>query len=271
VGVVLANVVFLSVGALTSEEALKAWAWRLPFILSVLLIGLGLFIHLKTPDTINPQVMDLNGPDKSPVGEALRRYPIEIALAAGAFVANTLIFYVSITFVLAYGSSPVGLHLPASTMLTALLIAASIQAAAAFLIGRLSDVLGPRRTIMLGALVAVVWAFGLFPLLDTRSPALITLAVSLGLIVAGLMYVPTAALVTGMFDKSVRCSAASLSYQIGAILGGGLAPIVATALLAHYNNGLGVTMYISAACLVTLVSVGLIKEHREARTPRVPY
>jgi MFS family permease len=172
-----------------------------------------------------------------------------------------------LTFVLAYGTSTAGLHLSASTMLTAVLIAASAQFVLSFAIGRLADFLGCRRTIMLGAALSSLWAFSLFPLLNTRSFALIVLMMCVGKIFTAMMFVPTAGLVTGMFDRSVRCSAASLSYQIGSIFGGGLAPLIATALVAHFNSGLWVMVYISVGCLVTLLSASLIVERPRGLAP----
>jgi MFS family permease len=260
VGVVLANLTFLLMGVLTSEEAVKVWAWRIPFLLSLSLGGLALLIHSRFPDSITPRDLT-GGMRKAPALEALRRYPREILLASGTFIAGTLAFYVMLTFILAYGTSSAGLHLSATTMLAAVLIASSLQIVTSFLIGRMSDAIGYRRTIMLGALLSSLWAFSLFPLLNTKSFGFIVLALCMGKLATTMMYVPTAALVTGMFDKSVRCTAASLSYQIGSIFGGGLAPLIATALLARFSSGLGVMVYICVGCLITLLSVSLIREH----------
>jgi MFS family permease len=264
VGVVLANLTFLILGALTSEDDVKEWAWRIPFLLSVLLAGLGLFIHTRHEDSVARRDLAHGASGRYPALEALRRYPREILLAAGTFVGGTLVFYIMLTFVLAYGTSAAGLRLSTSTMLTAVLIASSVQFVISFVVGRLADFLGCRRTIMLGAALSSLWAFSLFPVLNTRSFTLIVLMMCVGKLFTATMFVPTAALVTGMFEKSVRCSAASLSYQIGSIFGGGLAPLVATALVARFNSVLWVMVYISAGCLITLLSAWLIVERPRA-------
>jgi MFS family permease len=265
VGVLLANSAFLCAGLLTSPDDLKDWAWRAPFVMSIALVGLGIYVHLRAQDEFARPAHESGRPQRSPVLQALLRHPREIMLGAGMFLSTTLTFYVLLTFVLAYGTSTRGLQLPYSTMLSAVLAATVANLPATFLIGRLSDHLGRRRTVMLGAALCAVWAFTLFPLLNTRSFPLIVLTVFLGKLFSNMIYVPAAALVTGLFEKSVRCSASSLSYQLGSILGGGLAPVVATALYARFDSGLGVMVYISVASLVSLCCVAFIDEHRSTQ------
>jgi MFS family permease len=258
VGVVLANLAFLAANGATSAESFMSYGWRIPFLLSVLLIGLGLYIHFRVDDTpAFRQLRQSTVPSKptrvSPIIEALRRHPRLILLAAGAYISTNLSFYVFITYVVSYGTSPAGLHLPRGTMLSAVLIANAVSMPVLFLAGRLSDRYGRRRIFMTGVSLAALWAFALFPLVETRSWPWITLAILVGLSLNSVCYGPMAAMFTELFSTGIRCSGISLSYQLGAIVGGGLAPIVATALFARYHSNLWVSFYMAGACGISLI------------------
>ncbi|MCH8141516.1 MAG: MHS family MFS transporter [Proteobacteria bacterium] len=269
VGLILANLAFLITTASVSDEAFMTWGWRIPFLASVALIGLSLYVQLRLEDT--PAFRELQAlkeakaestavPTRSPVLEALATYPKQIILAAGAFLAAQVTFYILITFVVAYTTNPDGLGLARSTILSAVLVSSFLQIPALFISASLSDKYGRRGIYMLGAALLGVWAFFLFPLIDTGSFLLITVAVCVGQILIALMYGPQAALLTELFSTHVRYSGASLGYQIGAILGGALAPIIATALYATYNSTVGISIYIAIACALTLLSVFLLSE-----------
>ncbi|TDJ37177.1 MAG: MFS transporter [Gammaproteobacteria bacterium] len=273
VGLILANLAFLITTASVSDEAFMTWGWRIPFLASVALIGLSLYVQLRLEDT--PAFRELQAlkeakaestavPTRSPVLEALATYPKQIILAAGAFLAAQVTFYILITFVVAYTTNPDGLGLARSTILTAVLVSSFLQIPALFISASLSDKYGRRGIYMLGAALLGVWAFFLFPLIDTGSFLLITVAVCVGQILIALMYGPQAALLTELFSTHVRYSGASLGYQIGAILGGALAPIIATALYATYNSTVGISIYIAIACALTLLSVFLLSETYKA-------
>ena len=148
-------------------------------------------------------------------------------------------------------------------MLLAVLVSSAAQLPALFLASIYSDRHGRRGVYMLGAALLGVWGFALFPLIDTGSVMLITLAVCVGQVMVGMMYGPQAALLAELFSTHVRYSGASLGYQLGAILGGALAPIIATALLATFDSTIGISIYIALACSLTLLSVYLLSEtHR---------
>jgi metabolite-proton symporter len=277
VGLILANSAFLLVTASVSQEDFMDWGWRIPFIASIALIGLSLYVQLRLEDTPAfkelqarkaAQTHELSTEDaveiavakQSPVLEVLRTYPKQIALAAGAFLAVQVTFYILITFVIAYGSNPEGLGLPRSTMLLAVLISSAAQLPALFAASIYSDKHGRRGVYMLGAALLGVWGFVLFPLIDTGSFLWITVAVCVGQLMVGMMYGPQAAFLAELFSTHVRYSGASLGYQSGAILGGALAPIIATALLATYDSTIGISIYIAIACAVTVLSVYLLTE-----------
>jgi metabolite-proton symporter len=270
-GVVAANLAFLLVSALTSPADFLAWGWRVPFVLSIGLVGLALYVRYRVDETAAfrrlkaarderlPVAAD-RPPARSPIVEALASHPRQILLAAGAYLAVQVSFYISITFVVAYGSSAQGLALPRTTILTAVLIASAVTAPALMFFGALSDRYGRRRIYMTGSVLMGLWAFAFFPLIDTRSPALITSAICVAQVINGMMYGPQAALFGELFRTSVRYSGASLGYHLGSAIGGAIAPLIATAIQAAYHDTFGISVYIAAACAITFASVALLGE-----------
>ena len=289
IGTILANLAFLLASTSMTDQAFLAWGWRIPFLVSVVLIALGLYVQLRLEDTaafrelralkerrdaeaaaerarrsgieIDAARAELAAERQpSPVLEALRAYPKQIALAAGSFVAAQVTFYILVAFVIAYGSGPSGLGIPRGTMLAGVLIGAVVMIPGVIVSAILSDRYGRRGVIMLAAAALALWGFALFPLIDTRSLLWISVGIGVGQSLVGAMYGPQAAFFAEIFETRVRYSGASLGYQLGGILGGGLAPIIATALLARYGNTTGISVYIALACLVSFVSVWWLKE-----------
>lgn len=271
VGVILANLAFIIISATVSEEAFMQWGWRIPFLSSVLLIGISMYVQLSIEDTTafkklqalkakkqaeSPTAAPIQ---RSPVLEAIAKYPKRIALAAGAFLSIQVAFYILIGFVLAYGGDPNGAAMSRNNMLVAILVASALQILAQFMAAAYSDRHGRRGVFMLGAVLTGVWAFALFPLIDTGSLWLMVLALSGGLIFVGMMYGPQAAFFTELFSTDVRYSAASLGYQGGAILGGAFAPAIATILWTEYAI-VWVSVYIAIASVLTLLSVMMLTE-----------
>jgi len=197
--------------------------------------------------------------DRSPILEALRIYPMRIALAAGAFISIQVTFYILIAFVVAYGTNESGLGLPRSTMLSAVLIASVVQLAVQFQAASYSDRHGRRGVYLAGAALLGIWAFALFPLIDTGNFFLIVIAISGGLSFMAMQYGPQAAFYTELFSTQVRYSGASLGYQIGAILGGAFAPTIAVLLWKEFGI-VYVSVYIAIAALVTIGSVYMLTE-----------
>lgn len=281
VGIILSTLAFLAVNSAMSPEAFMAYGWRIPFLLSVALIGLSIFVHFRIQDTAafrdlrqskspaadlpaGGATLDAAMRDhRSPIIEALRLYPKLILVAAGAYAANNVVFYVGITYVVAYGTSPAGLHLPRNTLLGAVLIAQFAAIPAILVAGALSDRFGRRRIFTTGVALSGVWAFILFPLIETRSFLWISVAISVGGCWSCLTYGPLAAMFAEMFSTHVRYSACSLAYQIAAILGGALAPIIATGLYARYHSNVSISIYMGAACALSLVCASRLRKTRK--------
>jgi len=267
VGVILANLAFIGVSLSMSDEAFMAWGWRLPFIASIVLIIISLYVQLRLEDTEAFKSLkaaqdsgDAAAQVKhSPVIEALQRYPRRIALAAGAFLSVQVTFYILIAFAVAYGLNSPTVDLSRDQMLTAVLIASAIMVPTQFYFSGLSDRIGRKNVYRAGALLTGLWGFALFPLIDTGSIELIIVAITLGLVFVGMQYGPQAAYFTELFSTEVRYSGASLGYQIGAILGGALAPTIAV-LLWNELGIIFVSVYILIAALLTLWSLSALEE-----------
>ena len=268
VGVILANLALIITSSLVSEEFFLAWGWRIPFIASVILIGISMYIQLNLEDTKAFKELETSNREKqeaestktiirSPILEALRKFPKRIVLAAGAFLSVQVTFYILIAFLLAYGVASA--EMSRDDMLTAIMIAAAVMVPLQFMFSAYSDRHGRRGIFMLGAGLTGVWAFIIFPLVDTGNFYLIVLAITGGLTFLAMMYGPQAAFFTELFSTEVRYSGASLGYQLGAIIGGAFAPVIAVTLWTEYGI-FWVSVYIAFASLLALLSVFMLTE-----------
>tara|TARA_Y100001949_G_scaffold36996_1_gene29503 strand:+ start:1183 stop:2502 length:1320 start_codon:yes stop_codon:yes gene_type:complete len=265
IGVILANLAYIIIGALVSDEAFFSWGWRIPFLASAVLIGLSMYIQLTMEDTKafqDLQKSNINNNEnikvkKSPIIEAIRKYPKRISLAAGAFLSVQVTFYILIAFILAYGVKST--DLVRDEMLTAVLIGSAVMVPSLFLFSAYSDRYGRKGIFILGSITTAIWAFALFPLVDTGNFWLTVLAITFGLVFIAMMYGPQAAFFTELFSTEVRYSGANLGYQMGAILGGAFAPTIATKLWTDFDI-FWVSVYIATASILTLVSVLFLTE-----------
>mgnify|MGYP001168182241 FL=1 len=265
-GVILANIAFISVSLLTTEESFLTWGWRIPFIISFVLVIISMYIQLKLEDTKAFKELEAakdsqDGEGKviktSPILEALKRYPKRISLAAGAFLSVQVTFYILVAFVLAYGVETT--NLSRNDLLIAVLIGSAVMVPTQFFFSDYSDKKGRKGIFMAGALLTAIWSFFLFPLIDTGNFYLVILSVTVGLTCLGMMYGPQAAFFAELFTTEVRYSGASLGYQIGAIIGGSFAPTIATLLWTSYDI-FWVSVYIAFASLASLASVYFLTE-----------
>jgi len=269
IGLVLGNAFFLVLGALMSPEAFNAWGWRIPFLASIVLIALALYIQLRLEDTPafrqlqerQQQDAEAGVQQRSPLLEVFRDHWRQVLLAGGAFFVVNGAFYVMITGTLDYGTRDLGLE--RQPMLFAVLISSFAQIFFLTAWAALSDRVGRRPVYLAGAVLLGLWAFPMFWLIDTRSFVLITVALTVGQLFLSMMYGPQAALFSEMFSARVRYSGASMGYQLASVFAGGLAPTIMVSLLAWTGTSLSVSFYILAMAAVTFASVYLITETYE--------
>ena len=264
-GLLLSSLVFGLTSAAFPKEAFLAFGWRIPFLLSIILVGVGLFIRLsitETPDFVRVKATQTVA--RVPLFEVLRTHLKTVILAAGAFFVVNGAFYIFITFVVAYGKV---IKVESTIMLTGTLIGAVAMAITIAVAGALSDRIGRLPVYLAGAAFTAVMAFPVFWLIDTRVPLLIYLALFLGIGGIGIMYGPQAAFFSELFGANIRYSGASLGYQVTAIFAGGLAPFIATALLAQFHDqSWPIAVYVIIMSVITFVSTYLAGETRPSVT-----
>ena len=277
VGLILGNMIFLVLTATMTTEAFNAWGWRVPFLLSVVLIGLAMYIQLRIEDTPayrqlqeraeQRQQEEQDGPESGQEGEGspliavFRDHPKQVLLAAAAYIVINGTFYILVTGMLDYGTRDLGLS--RTTMLTAVLISSVFQIFALPAFAAVSDRVSRRRVYLAGAVLVALWAFPMFWLIDTRSFVLITVALVVGNALLSIMYGPQAALFAEMFSARVRYSGASMGYQLGSVVAGGLSPFIMTSLLAATGTSMSVALYIVVMAVISFGAVYLITETYE--------
>jgi metabolite-proton symporter len=254
-GMVLSTAIFAMVSSFT-EEQLLSWGWRIPFLFSIILVGVGLYIRLSVMETpAFQQVKDQGKEARVPILEAVKTHPKQVLQAMGARFAENGTFYIFSTFVLSYATKQLGL--PKSVVLGGVTLATALEFITIPLFGALSDRIGRRPVYMAGAAFTALFAFPFFWMLETKTTVLIWLAIviALGLGHAA-MYGPQAAFFSELFGANVRYSGISIGYQLASVFAGGLAPLIATSLLAWTGgNPWSVAVYMIGMCLVTLASV----------------
>ena len=259
IGLLLANGVLSLMGAITSEDAFLTWGWRVPFLLSGVLVLVGLWIRMTLSES--PLFREIEATDtkaRAPIVDVLRLYPKRVLLAIGARVGVDVAFYTFVLFITTYVVTY--LELPKSYALNAVLIAAACQVLLIPWFGSLSDRVGRRPVYLAGAIGAMVWIFVFFALLDTGSFVLIVLATVVALVLHAAMYGTQASFIAEMFPTKVRYSGASMGYQVAGIFGGALAPIISVALLDRFDTSLVVSLYVVAVLVITTVCVLLAPE-----------
>lgn len=263
IGLLLANLVFFTVTATTTDEQFTSWGWRIPFLLSVVLIAVGFFVRARVAESpVFTELRDRRARRSAPLADVFRSNSRELVVAIGLFVGNNMVGYILIAFLNSYGTRTLGLS--SSTMLLVGMAGAVAWGVCTLLAGRWSDVWGRRRTYLVGIVAMGAWTFPFFLLVDTRSVPLLVLAVVVLAFGLGLTYGPQAAAYAELFPAAVRYSGVSFAYAFGAILGGGFAPLVATWLIGRTGTSLSVSAYMLLACLVTFAAVLAMRE----RSPR---
>ncbi|AEA60181.1 MFS transporter [Burkholderia gladioli] len=261
-GFVLSSGAFLAVQALPHDQFVS-WGWRLPFLASVLIFALGVYIRRNLPESRAFEKADSAGHTAHlPVAEVLRRHPKEILMAMGLRVAENGGAYIFLAFSLVYGKF-VGID--NATMLKAVMLAMVVEMAAMLAWGRLSDRIGRKAVYLIGAVSLALMAFPFFWLLDTHVTPLIYLALVLGAAVChGAMIGTLPALVTELFSTEVRYSGVALGHEVASIFAGGMSPLIATALLSRYHSSAPVALFLIALALVTVVTLCFMRDPRKA-------
>jgi MHS family shikimate/dehydroshikimate transporter-like MFS transporter len=274
VGLILANVIFsvlttsMRVGEKLSADFF-AYGWRIPFLLSIILVGVGLFVRLRITETPDfERVKQTASIVAMPIITVITRNWRTILLAGGAFFLVNGSFYLYVTQIVSYGAGPTSvLKLAPAVFFNAILVAAVISLVTLPLAGWLSDRVGRRPVFLTGALLTFLLAFPIYMLIDTKSPLLITLALCIAQFFLSMMYGPQAAMFSEMFGANVRYSGASIGYQGVTIFAGGLAPFIATFLLKFSGEHSWIlSLYLMAMAAITLVSIYLIAETRPTAT-----
>jgi metabolite-proton symporter len=254
IGLLLANGVLSLMNGTTSDDAFLSWGWRVPFLLSGVLVVVGLWIRLTIAESpLFQEVEAKQTKANAPIVDVLRQYPKQVLLAIGARVGVDVAFYTFVLFITTYVATY--LELPRSYALNAVLIAAAVQVLLIPWSGAVSDRLGRRPVYLFGAIGAAVWVFVFFALLDTGNLALIVLAAVVALFFHAAMYGPQAAFIAEMFPTRIRYSGASMGYQLAGIVGGALAPIISVALLDRYDTSLVVSLYVVVVLAITTACV----------------
>ena len=253
VGFIAANGLFLGLGLMLSPEDFRAWGWRLPFLASAALVAVGLWVRLKITETpVFREALKAEAPARVPLAEVLARHPLATLCGTFAVVACFAIFYLATAFALGYGVAT--LHYSRQVFLAVELGAIVFLALGILVAGRWSDAASPRLVLMLGCAGTVAAGLALPAMLGSGSLLLIWAWLSLALFLMGFCYGPLGAWLPSLYPPRVRYSGASVAFNVGGIIGGGLAPMIAQALADR--GGLGpVGLYLAGAALISLIAI----------------
>ena len=258
-GLLLANIAVLVFSRISGDQFL-VWGWRIPFMLSIVMVAIGLYIRLGILETpAFRRIVAEKRVERVPVLEVIKRQPRAIILTALARMAEQAPAYIYLAFVFAYGTQV--LKAPRDFLLTSLICAGILSMVTIPLAGHLSDRIGRKRLYLIGVILTGIYGFIYFALLDTTVPALIFIAIVLSFVPHDLMYGPQAALIAECFTPRLRYSGASIGYQLSSVISGGPAPLIATALLAAYGSGYIIAVYILFCAIVSIVSTAMLPDY----------
>ena len=258
-GLFLANLAVL-VFSQMSGDAFFAWGWRIPFALSIVLIGIGMYIRLRILETpVFRKLVVERRVERTPILEVIKKHPGTIILAALARTSEQGPFYIFTAFIFAYGIGT--LHASRNLLLTGVLAATLLSIVAIPLSGYISDRIGRKKMYIIGCVTMGIFGFVYFGLIDTASSVLIFIAMALSLVPHDMQYGPQAALIAESFTPRLRYSGASISYQLASITAGGPAPLIATALFATYKTGTPIAIYILVTAIISIAATSLLKDY----------
>ena len=262
-GLILAQLMFFVISNTVSGAQFTAWGWRVPFLVSIVLVGLGLIVRLKVEESpVFRTLRDEQARSRVPVVDVFRERGKELFLASVSFIANTAIGYVFLAYLLSYGTSV--LKLSRNLLIVVVIVGSVVWLVSIVSSAILSDRTGRKPVYLVGSVLLVVWAVPFFLLFDTKQAVWLVVAVTVLCIGLGLTFGPQPALFAGMFEPRYRYSGASISYAVGAVVGGGFAPLIATALQTSTGTSLSVSLYMIVVGLISLAAVLAIREPKAA-------
>ena len=258
-GLFLANIAVLAFSAWSGDQFL-VWGWRIPFALSIILVGVGLWIRLGILETpVFQKLLDSDKVEKAPILEVIKKQPREIILSALARMSEQAPFYIFTAFIFAYAVNT--LKMERNFILAAVMAAAVVSFVTIPLSGHISDRIGRRRMYLIGVVATGLFGFLYFGMVDTAIPSAVFIAIVLSLIPHDIQYGPQAALIAESFTPRLRYSGASLGYQLASIIAGGPAPLIATWLFATYKTGYAIAIYIAACAVISAVAAAFMPDY----------
>jgi MFS family permease len=258
-GLFLANLAVLAFSQLSGDQ-FAIWGWRIPFALSIVLVGIGLWIRLGILETpVFQQLLDTKKIEKTPIIEVIKKQPKEIILSALLRTSEQAPFYIFTAFIFAYAVGT--LHMSRDLILIAVLAASCISFVTIPLSGHISDRIGRRKMYQIGAATTGLFGFLYFGMVDTAIPVAVFIAIVLSLIPHDMQYGPQAALIAEAFTPRLRYSGASLGYQLASVIAGGPAPLIATALFATFHSGYAISIYIAVCAVVSLAAAAFMPDY----------
>ncbi len=258
-GLFLSNLAILAFSTLSGDQFVT-WGWRIPFALSIILVGIGLWIRLGILETpVFKQLTEDRRIEKAPVIEVIKKQPKEIVLSAFLRMAEQAPFYIFTAFIFAYATGT--LHMSRDFILTSVLIASLVSFITIPLSGHISDRIGRRKMYLIGAAAVGLFGFLYFGMVDSAVPSAVFIAIVLSLIPHDMQYGPQAALIAEAFTPRLRYSGSSLGYQLASVIAGGPAPLIATELFATYHSGYAISIYIALCAVISLVAASLMPDY----------
>src|SRR4029077_11839375 len=258
-GFFLANLAVLVFSWISGDQFL-VWGWRIPFLLSIVMVGVGLWIRLGITETpVFQQVLDEERIERVPGLQVLKRQPKQVALTALVRMPEQAPGYIVGTFIFTYATTVLGAE--RNFVLMAVLVQAVLGFIWVPIAGHLSDRIGRKRMYMIGSIFVGIFGFIYFALLDTKVPSLMFIAIALSLLPAMTCYGPQAALIAESFSPRLRYSGASLGYQLASIIAGGPSPFIATALFAAFASSLPIALYMLGCGVIGLIAVSMLTDH----------
>jgi metabolite-proton symporter len=271
VGFLASTGVFILVSSLMSQEQLLAWGWRIPFLVSIVLVGIGLYIRLQLEESpVFTDVTEKKTAVRLPIATALRHYWKEMLLATGSVILFFGIFYLFSVFSLSYATKQLGME--RNTVLYSVMIAMVVNGITIPIFSKLSDKVGRKKIMMWGCAAAALWAFPMFSLMETTNFLLMTIGFSVQMVIYAMTFGPAAAFLSELFGPTIRYTGMAVAYNIGGIIGAAFAPIVASVLINNFHASWPIALYIIAMAIVSFVSLSLVSETNKVdmKADRVP-